>query len=132
MESPEESAAIDRSPKTEVVSPSALPRADEFVLTDQQLELYEALSEKSEKAGAWYRGALVALSNDNNPERFVQAAHSIRELIKNLHKFIDVPGCGFAGNLSPTTPHLVSLQCCWLNRQHRSEGCREPKGDRAR
>ena len=35
-------------------------------------------------------------------------------------------------NLSPTTPHFVSLQLCWLNRQHRSEGCREPKGDRAR
>jgi hypothetical protein len=63
----------------------------EFVLAGQQLELYGTLREWDERAGEWYRGALVALSNPNNPERFVHAAHSIRELMKNLHNFIDAP-----------------------------------------
>jgi hypothetical protein len=88
---PTDSAAIELSPATDAVSPGAPLRTDVFVLTGQQLELYRALSEKSEKAAGWYHGGLIAFSNASNPERFVQAAHSIRELIKNLHKFIDVP-----------------------------------------
>lgn len=91
MESVEDAAPNDRSATTEGVSPGALPRADEFVLTGQQLELYQALSEKSRKASDLYRGSLMTFADVNNPERFPQSAHSIRELIKNLHKFIDVP-----------------------------------------
>ena len=62
-----------------------------FSLTGEQLELYGLLCEWSEIAGDWYRGALLGLSNSSNPERFAQAAHSIRELMKNLHVFIDAP-----------------------------------------
>lgn len=91
MESSSGSPTIEQSPTTEVVSPGSLPGADQVVLADQQLELHRVLFERSEKAAEWYRGALIALANGGNPERFVHAAHSIRELMEKLHVLIDVP-----------------------------------------
>jgi hypothetical protein len=78
------------SPATEAPKPGTAPGVEEL-LEDHQLELYLALSERSEKAGGWYRGALIALANRADPERFVHAAHSLRELMEKLPKLIDVP-----------------------------------------
>ena len=61
-----------------------------FVMADQQLELYRILVKRSDTAADWYRGALMALADLNNPERFAQAAHSLRELMKKLHIFMEV------------------------------------------
>jgi hypothetical protein len=40
-------------------------------------------------------------------------------------------GTGFAGNLVPTGPDSCNPQICFPNRQRRSQGRREPKGDSA-
>lgn len=57
----------------------------------QQAAFYRAIAERDAGLGGWYFGARVALANPANPEIFVHAGHSIRELMNNLHNIVDVP-----------------------------------------
>lgn len=70
-----------------------------LAMADHQTELYRILLERSETPADWYRGALIALADTSNPERFVHAAHSIRELMKKLHVFMHVARAGDPGDL---------------------------------
>jgi hypothetical protein len=54
-------------------------------LVGQQLAVYRALAEQSGELAGWYLGACAVLMVPANPERLVQAGHSIRELMNNLH-----------------------------------------------
>jgi hypothetical protein len=60
----------------------------------QQLELIAALEERDSRFAQWYTGALQTLGNVDNPERFSQAAHSMRELMEKLpeHAYILASG----------------------------------------
>jgi hypothetical protein len=60
-------------------------------LVGQQLALYRALAERSKDLAGWYLGARLVLMAPANPERLVQAAHSIRELMNNLNTISNVP-----------------------------------------
>lgn len=60
-------------------------------LAGQQLAFYRALAERDAALAAWYLGARVVLMTPANPERLVHAAHSVRELMDNLHKISNVP-----------------------------------------
>ena len=56
-------------------------------LTDQQQEVLDILRKHETdkyRVGDWYLGALCAIDNHNNPDRFSQAAQSLRELIEKL------------------------------------------------
>lgn len=64
----------------------------------QQAAFYQAIVELDPRLAGWYYGALVALSVPHNPEVFVHAAHSVRELMDNLHKVMDVPVKAEGGN----------------------------------
>lgn len=60
-------------------------------LTDQQRAMLEALQGKETKEyplSNWYLGALYALDNPHNPDRFSQAAHALRELIEKLPRVV--------------------------------------------
>ena len=70
-----------------------------FVLAGQQLAVYRALAEKDGRLAGWYAGARKTFADAKNPERFPQAAHSIRELMNNLHSIADVPVKADTGNL---------------------------------
>ena len=78
-----------------------------LTLTRQQAEVFEllrALSTEREKFHEWYQGAIVVL-NSLSPDRFPQAAHSIRELCDKLpDRIADIPKFN-----SPVSP-VKSLQ----------------------
>ena len=60
-------------------------------LTDQQQEVLDILRKhetEKHRVGDWYWGALYAFYNHNNPDRFSQAAQSLRELIEKLPNIV--------------------------------------------
>lgn len=59
-------------------------------LNPRQEELASALKSLNENASKIYIGGIVVLQSEN-PNRFALCAHSFRELITLLPKFIDVP-----------------------------------------
>jgi hypothetical protein len=93
MESQGARTTIDRSQAEDAVVPTVGARRNtiELTLEGQQLEFHRVLSERSREAPDWYLGALIARSTVNNPERFVQASQSVRELMKHLHRFFGIP-----------------------------------------
>ena len=60
----------------------------ELEITSRQRDVYRLLKNHRDTkqlcVGEWYLGALYALDNSYNPDRFSQAAHSLRELIMKL------------------------------------------------
>src|SRR5687768_1740148 len=60
-------------------------------LTGEQIALIEALNDRDTRLGPIYLGAVRALLDATNPERVPQAAHSIRELLEKLPRWIDAP-----------------------------------------
>jgi hypothetical protein len=60
-------------------------------LVGQQLAVYRAIAEQSAQLAGWYLGACAVLMVPVNPERLMQAAHSVRELMNNLHTISNVP-----------------------------------------
>lgn len=60
-------------------------------LSGQQRALQRALDERDRELGAMYRGGLAVLGDTNNPDRFAQCAHSMRELMEKLPQLLDVP-----------------------------------------
>jgi len=80
----------------------------QLVLDATQQQVLDALRRKEQPKlplGDWYLGALWALTQVNNPDRFAQAAHSLREL---MEKFPRV----FTGAIARQAPQF---------RQRRSE-----------
>src|SRR5262245_20305523 len=69
--------------------PGAVP-VTPVPLTSRQRTVYEALVEREPKLGAIYLGAMAVLAQDQNPERFVQCAHSLRELVEKLPRYLDM------------------------------------------
>jgi len=95
---------VDDNPKNGPESGNVnLPLA----LTRQQAEVFEllrVLSTEREKFHEWYQGAILVL-NSLSPDRFPQAAHSIRELCDKLpDRIADIPKFN-----SPVSP-VKSLQ----------------------
>jgi hypothetical protein len=58
-----------------------------------------AIAEQDETLASWYYGARVALATRGNPEDLVHAAHSISELMNNLHTVAEVPAKREEGRL---------------------------------
>lgn len=59
----------------------------EFQLNQRQETIIEALRERSigkKDLADMYIGGILALLNKNNPERYSQSAHSLRELVGYL------------------------------------------------
>jgi len=59
-------------------------------LSGERLSLYEALCRRSERIARMYLGAHHALRDGLNPERFVLAAHCIRELMEKVLEIVAV------------------------------------------
>ena len=56
-------------------------------LNDNQRKVWETLNEKEYQKwplSSFYLGAIRVIDNQNNPDRFAQAAHSLRELFEKL------------------------------------------------
>ncbi len=67
-------------------------RRDELfmAMSAQQRELYSGLAEKSSELAGMYLGAVLSFRQHNNPERFIQSAHSLREMMNGFPKYYDV------------------------------------------
>lgn len=60
-------------------------------LLDKQITLLQILNEKDTRLGSMYKAALIVIKCETmENERFVLAAHNIRELMEKLPKHIDV------------------------------------------
>lgn len=73
-----------------IPSPDSVPEAPEYELNARQMKLVEVLKAKDESLSNMFEGALDTLNNTRNPEHLPQAAHSIRELMEKLPRYIDV------------------------------------------
>jgi hypothetical protein len=62
-----------------------------FQLTGRQQFLCQSLAQKSPAMGELYDCAIRAFQDSANPGRIFLAAHSIREMTKDLPKVLDVP-----------------------------------------
>jgi hypothetical protein len=70
------------------MTPSTLPP---FQLTGRRQFLYQSLAQKSAAMGELYESAIRAFQVSANSGRIFLAAHSIREMTKDLPKVLDVP-----------------------------------------
>lgn len=89
---PGDPAASSKDPLGELgpVVPDPLPPKTD-PLTGQRRRLYESLTDRDPKLAAMYLGAIMAFGQDENPERLPHAAHSLRELLEKLPRYLDVP-----------------------------------------
>ncbi len=62
----------------------------QFQAKPQQFKLYSDLNRLSSNLGSMYYGAVLALGQIHNPERFVLAAHCLRELMEKIPQYINV------------------------------------------
>lgn len=61
------------------------------LLSAKQQEIYRELLKIEKKAAEAYKGALRVLKDRDNPDRFSQAAHSLRELTNIISRKADIP-----------------------------------------
>jgi hypothetical protein len=68
----------------------AAASSHETALSGRQRAVVEALGDRP-RLVAWYLGARAVLSQEENPDRLAQSAHSVRELLEKLPNHFDVP-----------------------------------------
>ena len=88
--------------------------------TNQEL-LYKAFYEKSTDLAYMYMGALITLNQTSNPDNLAQSAHSIRELMEKLPKYIDVQVQAQTESLKGK---VIELKDIW-DSSHRKTKCLE-------
>lgn len=74
-----------------------------------QNKLYRALNELNPDLARMYHGVLLVLADDKNPERFVFAAHGLRELMEKLPRYLGIPIRQPGGELVKAVSHLQDL-----------------------
>lgn len=77
-----------------------------------QRALYDALREKDESLAMMYYGALLVLNQEENPERYVLAAHNLRELSEKLPRKINAP---IGKKIAPLNDKVIPLIQAWEN-----------------
>jgi hypothetical protein len=100
----------------------ALPQAQ---LGGQQLAFFRAIAEYDGELASWYLGARMAFVTPTNPEHVVHAAHSIRELMNNLHKIAGIPVKADAGRLGDK---FAEMKAKWEKGKRNSTAFSEEKG----
>lgn len=99
----------DNEPLTPRSESSGDASSEQF-RSGQQKALYEALVAKDRRFGAMYMGALIARDYIVNPERLVQSAHSLRELMEKLPEYLNLP---IQRNPSNSDKLIQNLMICW-------------------
>lgn len=64
--------------------------ATSFRLTNEQTTLFRVLHGRSESIAQMYLGAIIAINDGQDPEKWCKAAHEIRELMKSMAQIADV------------------------------------------
>lgn len=77
-------------PAGEDLTVARRPAQAEIRLSPPATAVFELLSARDADVGAWYRGAIVVLQTEN-PDRFAQAAHSLREVMNEVGRLAGLP-----------------------------------------
>ena len=64
---------------------------EDSILSARQKALFVALEKKHADLAKFYLGALITFNQDTNPDHLAQAAHSLRELMEKIPKYLEVP-----------------------------------------
>jgi len=91
-------------------------------LSGQQSALLRALQEGDERLSVMYLGALTVLTDQRNQDRFAQAAHSLREVMEKLPKYLDIP---VAIKTIPLNAKVRELGFSWKKACINSKCCAE-------
>jgi hypothetical protein len=94
-------------------------------LDGQQRAFFLAIAERDAKLANWYLGACMAFATPANPEHLVQAGHSIRELMGNLHKIAGTPVEADTGRLNDK---FGEMRARWEKGKRNSEAFSEEEG----
>ncbi|MCL4486956.1 MAG: hypothetical protein M1570_02345 [Chloroflexi bacterium] len=86
-----------------------LADARAFRLTDRQLLVHRSLKTVSTELSDLYEGALRILGDESNPQHHALGAHSLREMMGRLPKFLDLPILAAAGRLGDRVNALEPL-----------------------
>jgi hypothetical protein len=94
-------------------------------LGGQQRALFLAIAEHDSELANWYLGARMAFATPANPEYLVHAAHSVRELMSNLHKIAGVPVKVDTGRLND---RFDAMKTKWEKAKRNSTAFTEEEG----
>jgi hypothetical protein len=86
-----------------------LAEARAFRLTDRQLLVHRSLKTLSTELSDLYEGALRILIDESNPQHHALGAHSLREMMGRLPKFLDLPILAAVGRLGDRMNALEPL-----------------------
>jgi hypothetical protein len=124
MAGPEGDTADTIGSQDEVTPESPLahqPAEPQFQLAGQQIALYRTLASRSPRLAARYLGARIALADSTNPEHLVQAAHSIRELVDDLHTISDLPAAAAPASDKRLSDAFSEMETKWERAKKQSE-----------
>jgi hypothetical protein len=96
------------------------------VLSAQQQAFFDVLNRRDRRLADMYLGALWVLNQGSNPDRVPQAAHSMRELMEKLPRYLELP---VPKNPTSLSYQVDSLQAKWKRVQQHPEGV-TPTNDR--
>jgi hypothetical protein len=94
-------------------------------LGGQQRAFFLAIAEYDGELANWYLGARMTFATPSNPEHLVHAAHSIRELMNNLHKIAGIPIKADAGRLGDK---FNEMKTKWEKAKRNSKAFSEEEG----
>ncbi len=100
------------------VTPTETSVKSEEGLTGQKLALHAALVKRNIGLSNMYLGAHTVLCQSNNPERYIHAAHSLREMIEKLPLYLEISKKKKGPSLKDK---CINLARCWNNKALKSK-----------
>jgi hypothetical protein len=73
------------------VAAATLPIAPGHYLSPKQRKLYQELLSRNRVPADLYSSALSVLNQSSNPCRYILAGHALREMVKTLPRYLDIP-----------------------------------------
>mgnify|MGYP001558515587 CR=1 FL=1 len=70
--------------------PSSISGLEAHPLSGRQLALYTELAREDKRLADIYRGSIVVLGDETNPDRLALSAHGLRELMEKIARYRDV------------------------------------------
>jgi hypothetical protein len=80
-----------RHPSGDDLTVDRRPARAEIRLGPPATTVYETLAARDREVAEWYRGAIMVLRATENPDRFAQAAHSMREVMNEVGRLAGLP-----------------------------------------
>ena len=96
--------------------------SQQFRLTSRQQLIHRSLEEKGESVAFLFESALLVMADTGNPGRLFLAAHSIRMMMDELPKVMDLPTLAEQGRLGDQVGGLEPIWAAALKSRCHNEG----------